>query len=72
MGFLSGFSKVGFVENYGLNIDCEPSTYIGDGICDDHSNHHMCLFDGGDCCLPDADNLVCIICECHQSRVESI
>ena len=54
----------------GLNpySNCEITlvSWIGDGVCDDHTNNQDCNFDGGDCCqnLDYFDH--CIDCCCHQ------
>ena len=39
---------------------------IGDGFCNDETNHAGCNYDGGDCCKP---NKVCweySVCECKE------
>ena len=37
---------------------------VGDGICDDESNHIDCGFDGGDCCLHSVVTEFCSECQC--------
>ena len=45
--------------------------FMGDGICDDFNNSHLCEFDLRDCCGPDREldgSLdTCCICECLPS-----
>jgi len=47
--------------------DCEIPEWIGDGLCDDVTNHPVCNFDGGDCCLgPDMITDFCTDCFCLE------
>ena len=36
------------------------SEKVGDGKCDSGNNNIGCNYDGGDCCLPEADARDCI------------
>ena len=44
---------------------CGDLGWIADGQCDDESNKVNCLYDGGDCCLQNANLTFCIKCVCH-------
>ena len=44
---------------------CGDVGWIADGQCDDESNKVICLYDGGDCCLQNANLTFCIKCVCH-------
>ena len=44
---------------------CGNQAWIGDGFCDDVSNHEECFFDGGDCCLESISIGTCYTCLCH-------
>ena len=44
---------------------CGDPLWISDGQCDDESNKLDCHYDGGDCCLTNANLTICIKCICH-------
>ncbi len=43
------------------------SFMLRDGVCDEATNHDVCLFDGGDCCLEFKDTTLCKECSCILS-----
>ena len=42
---------------------------VGDAICHDETNHLGCNYDGGDCCLMNANTDSCSDCNCLASGV---
>ncbi len=50
-----------------------PHSYdwIGDFTCDDSTNVPECLFDGGDCCIPDQNKNNCANCTCHETGLKA-
>ena len=45
---------------------CPSYEKIGDGICNDENNNHICNYDGGDCCKEDIDTSMCHLCNCFH------
>ena len=45
-------------------LGCNPSGWVGDGICDDLTNTMQCNYDGGDCCLDPVNTQYCSECQC--------
>ena len=39
---------------------------IGDGFCNDETNHPGCNYDGGDCCIYSPNNEKCSECACYH------
>ena len=39
---------------------------IGDGFCNDETNHAGCNYDGGDCCIYYSNNEKCSECSCYH------
>ncbi len=52
---------------------CSALSYlIGDGVCDEITNHYRCLYDGGDCCKEDRDEKYCQNCTCRaHGRIDN-
>jgi len=46
------------------NAKCNHTLWIGDDVCDDETNNALCLFDGGDCCKPYSNYVLCKVCSC--------
>ena len=44
---------------------CDNLALVGDGLCNDETNNADCNFDGGDCCVENANKNSCSTCECH-------
>ena len=38
---------------------------VGNGFCNDETNNPDCNFDGGDCCVVNANTNSCSECACH-------
>ena len=38
---------------------------VGNGFCNDETNNLDCNYDGGDCCVVDANTTFCSECGCH-------
>ena len=52
---------------------CPLFDYIGDGICHDENNNHICIYDGGDCCGSNLDTSNCTDCHyCLEIKENSI
>ncbi len=45
--------------------------YLSDGKCDTNLNKEECKYDGGDCCLEEANCVYCIGegCVCHETGI---
>ena len=41
---------------------------VGDGICNDETNHQDCNYDGGDCCLSSSNLNECSECICYHKE----
>ena len=41
---------------------------MGDGHCNDETNHLYCNYDGGDCCLLNITSDYCSECSCHYKE----
>ena len=39
--------------------------FVGDGVCNDKTNNAECDYDGGDCCVINANTSFCSECVCH-------
>ena len=48
-----------------ITLLCNP-LMVGDDICDDECNTIHFGFDGGDCCLPIINKILCFECQCHD------
>ena len=44
---------------------CDNLALVGDGLCNDETNNADCNFDGGDCCVENANKNSCSTCACH-------
>ena len=44
--------------------DTIQNALVGDGDCNDETNHFECSFDGGDCCKSDTSMDSCKSCDC--------
>jgi hypothetical protein len=38
---------------------------VGNGLCNDETNNPDCNYDGGECCVVNANTNACSECECH-------
>ena len=38
---------------------------VGNGFCNDETNNEDCNYDGGDCCVVNANTNSCSDCSCH-------
>ena len=38
---------------------------VGNGVCEDETNNQDCNYDGGDCCVVNANTVSCSECVCH-------
>ena len=45
--------------------DCENIALVGNGFCNDETNNEYCNYDGGECCVMNANTNACIECGCH-------
>ena len=45
-------------------LECSNISLVGDGFCNDETNHFNCNYDGGDCCLNDNKDY-CSECVCY-------
>ena len=45
-------------------LECLKPDWVGDGYCDDSTNHEACDYDGGDCCGYDPNKEYCSVCAC--------
>ena len=51
--------------------DCTNGLLIGNGFCNDETNHEACLYDGGDCCGSCIVTKHCLECAClDQKNIE--
>jgi hypothetical protein len=44
---------------------CDNVALVGNGFCNDETNNADCNYDGGDCCVVNANTTVCSECVCH-------
>ena len=44
---------------------CNNVALVGNGFCNDVTNNADCNYDGGDCCVLDANTNSCSECVCH-------
>ena len=44
---------------------CDKFSLVGNGFCNDDTNNVDCNYDGGDCCVVNANTNSCSICGCH-------
>ena len=44
---------------------CDNVALVGNGFCNDETNNPDCNYDGGDCCVVNANTNVCSECVCH-------
>ena len=44
---------------------CDNVAMVGNGFCNDETNNQDCNYDGGDCCVLDANTSACSECVCH-------
>ena len=44
---------------------CNNVALVGDGFCNDKTNNQDCNYDGGDCCVVNANTNTCSECVCH-------
>ena len=42
--------------------------WIGDGYCEDINNNLACTYDGGDCCGPNVNTILCTDCQCLENQ----
>ena len=72
--FKSGgaYTRNGFHLQYNLNygdLNCDAHMeVIGNGVCNDEANNEGCIYDGGDCCLPNTNSDQCTECICHHQE----
>ena len=43
---------------------CDNVAMVGNGFCNDETNNPSCNYDGGDCCVVNANKTVCSECAC--------
>jgi hypothetical protein len=48
-----------------LVAGCENVTLVSNGFCNDETNNAYCKYDGGDCCVVNANTYSCSDCVCH-------
>ena len=48
-----------------LVAGCENVTLVSNGFCNDETNNAYCKYDGGDCCVVNANTNSCSECVCH-------
>ena len=44
---------------------CDNVALVGNGFCNDETNNPDCSYDGGDCCVVNANTSSCSECVCH-------
>ena len=44
---------------------CDNVALVGNGFCNDETNNPDCNYDGGDCCVVNANTNACSECACH-------
>ena len=44
---------------------CDDVALVGNGFCNDEANNEDCNYDGGDCCVVNANTNYCSDCACH-------
>ena len=44
---------------------CANVALVGNGFCNDETNNPDCNYDGGDCCVVNANTTACSECVCH-------
>ena len=44
---------------------CDNVALVGNGFCNDDTNNPDCNYDGGDCCVVNANTNACSECVCH-------
>jgi hypothetical protein len=44
---------------------CDNVALVGNGFCNDETNNADCNYDGGDCCVVNANTTHCSDCACH-------
>ena len=44
---------------------CINVALVGNGFCNDETNHADCNYDGGECCVVNANTTHCSDCACH-------
>ena len=47
---------------------CDNIALVGNGFCNDNTNNADCNYDGGDCCVVNANTTHCSDCACHFLR----
>ena len=48
---------------------CDNSTLVANGFCDDETNNAECNYDGGECCVVNANTDYCSDCACHMLEI---
>ena len=48
-----------------LVAGCNNVALVGNGFCNDETNNQDCNYDGGDCCVMNANTDSCSDCACH-------
>ena len=47
---------------------CDNIALVGNGFCNDETNNADCNYDGGDCCVVNANTNACSECACHHQE----
>ena len=50
---------------FSLVPGCGNTALVSNGFCNDETNNADCIYDGGDCCLVNANTVFCSECVCH-------
>ena len=48
-----------------LHSGCDNAALVGNGFCNDETNNANCNYDGGDCCVVNANTNSCFECACR-------
>merc|ERR550534_1384552 len=62
----TSYTDIGFKLMYNPTIPgCDDVALVGNGFCNDETNNPDCNYDGGDCCVVNANTTACSECACH-------
>ena len=58
-------SEITWILSLVLVPGCDNVELVGNAFCDDETNNAECNYDGGDCCVLNANKNSCSECACH-------
>ena len=60
-------AKCNYIFNLTLFLvpGCDNVALVGNAFCNDETNNPDCNYDGGDCCVVNANTTACSECACH-------